>query len=58
MNGDDVGVGDVDCQKELGVEGGEVELEGGEADGDEMEGRILGLRAYKRRHRRCRRGTD
>lgn len=37
LDGDDVGVGDVDGEDHLGVEGGEVELEGGEVDGDEVE---------------------
>lgn len=42
LDGDDVGVGDVDGEDELHVEGGDVELEGGEADGDEVEGGVLG----------------
>lgn len=51
MDGCDVGVGDVDVEDEVGVENWEVELEGGEIDGDEVEGWVLGLR----RQQRCRR---
>lgn len=43
VDGGDVGVSDVDGEDHLGVEGGEVELEGGEFDGDEVEGGVAGL---------------
>lgn len=51
-----VGVGDVYGEDELGVQDWEVKLEGGEVDGDEVEGWVLGLRIeqnHRRRRRRC-----
>lgn len=40
VDGDEVGVGDVDGEGEVDVEEGEVEAEGGEGDGDEVEGGV------------------
>ncbi|GMN60181.1 hypothetical protein TIFTF001_029270 [Ficus carica] len=56
MDGGDVGIGDVDGQDELGVEDWEVELEGGEVDGNQMESGVLWLGSdqCRRRHRRRR----
>lgn len=43
MDGRYVGVGDVYVQDELGVEDWEIELEGGEVNGYELEGWVFGF---------------
>ncbi|KAM1100282.1 hypothetical protein FF1_006721 [Malus domestica] len=46
VDGGDVGVGDLDGEDELGVEEWEVELEGGQLDGHDVEGGVLWLGRY------------
>lgn len=43
MDGGDVGVGDVDGEGQVGVDVGEVDLEGSEFDGDEVESWVFGF---------------